>query len=237
MCTVSIVPDANGFRVISNRDERRDRASALQPTITTVGNRAAILPLDPVGGGSWIGVNDTGLVATVLNRYATPLPNRQPARSRGLIVRHALASDSLDAALQSLAMLDATEFQPFRLVLVERQRIGLVVGDGRELASGESRLDRPFMFTASSLGDVFVDMPRRQLFECLMTHSCGQRQGQLLFHRHQWPDKPDISVVMERNDAATVSRTTVDVSDRAVALEYEPLIPGRTVRRLELASC
>jgi hypothetical protein len=173
----------------------------------------------------------------VLNRYATPPQNRQWARSRGLIVRHALASDSIDAALQSLATLDATEFQPFRLVLVERRRIGLVVGDGCEFASGASTLDRPFMFTASSLGDVFVDMPRRQLFECLMTHSCGQRHGQRLFHRHQWPDKTDISVVMQRNDAATVSRTMVDVSDGTIALEYESLIADRTARRVELPSC
>ena len=33
MCTVSIVPLDGGFRVMSNRDERLDRASAFQPQI------------------------------------------------------------------------------------------------------------------------------------------------------------------------------------------------------------
>jgi hypothetical protein len=237
MCTVSIVPDDGGFRLMSNRDERRDRALAVQPRVELFGPRAAIMPIDPVGGGSWIGVNDAGLVAAVVNRHAAPPPDTRSFASRGLIVRHAVACDSLGAAKETVLALDANSFQPFRLVLVQNRRIALVAGDGREFASAESTLERPYMFTASSLGDVFVDSPRRRLFECLMSHSCGRHHGQLLFHRHQWIDKRDISVLMEREDAATVSRTVVDVTERGVALEYESLIPGRPAERVELQPC
>src|SRR4029079_17631075 len=75
MCTVSIVPDGDRFTLMSNRDERRGRAVALQPTVATFGARAAIVPIDPVGGGSWLGVNDAGLVAALLNRHAAPQPD------------------------------------------------------------------------------------------------------------------------------------------------------------------
>ena len=237
MCTVSIVPDGDQFRLISNRDERRDRAVALQPAVETLGARAAILPIDPAGGGSWLGVNDAGLVAALLNRHAAPQRDTRSFCSRGLIVRDALACDSLEAARLAVVALDAAAFQPFRLVLVQGRRIALVAGDGRELTSVESALDRPFMFTASSLGDLFVDLPRRRLFECLMRDPGTRHQGQRLFHRHQWIDKREISVLMERQDAATVSRTVVDVMARRVALEYESLIQHRPAQRVELQPC
>lgn len=237
MCTVSIVPDSDRFRLMSNRDERRDRAVALQPTVETFGARPAIMPIDPVGGGSWIGVNDVGLAAALLNRHSPQPPDARSISSRGQIVRDALACDSLDAARRTVLALDAAAFQPFRLVLVQHRRIALVAGDGRDLASVDAALDRPYMFTASSLGDLFVDSPRRRLFECLMRDPRRRDQGQRLFHRHQWIDKREISVLMEREDAATVSRTVVDVTARGVALEYESLIPSRPAQRVELPPC
>ena len=93
------------------------------------------------------------------------------------------------------------------------------------------------MFTASSLGDFVVDGPRRRLFDWLMVDPSAVASGQSLFHRHQWTDKRDISVVMERADAATVSRTTVDVGRTTITLEYEPLLPLGPPRRYELPTC
>src|SRR5262245_14890005 len=130
MCTVSIVPDDGGFRLMSNRDERRDRGVALQPRREALGSRHAIMPIDPVGGGSWIGGNDAGLVAAVLNRHVEPSRDARSVVTRGLIVRRALACDSLDAALDAVQTSNA--YQPFRLVLVQHRRIALIVGDGRE---------------------------------------------------------------------------------------------------------
>jgi len=237
MCTVSIVPLDGGFRVMSNRDERLDRASAFQPQIERMDSRAVIMPIDPVGGGSWIGVNDAGLVAAVLNRHDGPAPYGASFSSRGALVRRALGCESIEAAMASVEALDPKRFQPFRLVLVQHHRIALVAGDAHEFAHAESTLGQSFMFTASSLGDVFVDLPRRWLFECLMGRAADRLQAQLLFHRHQWPGKREISVLMERGDAATVSRTTIDVRNDGIELEYESLVPCRIARRLALQPC
>jgi hypothetical protein len=236
MCTISIVPVGTGFRVMSNRDERRDRAVASQPRFETLGLRTAIMPIDPTGGGSWIGANDRGLVATILNRHGVrPLPSAS-FTSRGAIVRQALACDSVEAAVESVRTLEATRFRPFRLVLAQKSQLALVVGNGHEIAHVESTLEQPYMFTASSLGDIFVDSPRRRLFECLMEHVGEWLDGQRLFHRHQWPDKREISVLMDREDATTVSRTIVDVGPAGIALEYESLVPFSPAHRLELPS-
>jgi len=240
MCTVSVVPYSGGFRVMSNRDERRDRAVAVHPRIDALESRAAAMPIDPVGGGSWIGVNNAGVVAALLNRHdLRPMPIRTCA-SRGLIVRLALACESVGAAAESVRSLDCGRFRPFRLVLVQAHHIALLGGDARGVAFAESTLDQPYMFTASSLGDVFVDAPRRRLFECLMHHVGDRLDAQRLFHRHQWANRRDVSVLMERDDAATVSRTTIDIGERGIALEYESLIPCRPVEKvekLELSPC
>jgi hypothetical protein len=195
------------------------------------------MPIDPVGGGSWIGVNDAGLVAAVLNRHDGPAASRASFSSRGAFVRCALACESIEAAMASVETLDPTRFQPFRLVLAQDSQIGLVAGNTREFVHAQSTLVQPAMFTASSLGDVFVDLPRRRLFECLMGRSDDRLRAQSLFHRHQWPGRQDISVLMERGNAATVSMTTIDVRNDGIELEYEALIPCRTVQRLGLRPC
>ena len=238
MCTVSIVAHADGLRMISNRDECLDRAIAREPRIVSLGPRLAAMPTDPTGGGSWIGVNNGGLVAAVLNRY--PLAPRATGKqwtTRGALVPMALACESIEAVLASLLRVDAAQFQPFRLVLAHRNDIALIIGDSRELTWASSTLGEPCMLTASSLGDFLVDGPRRRLFDWLMGDPGAPLRGQALFHRHQWADKRDISVVMERGDAATVSRTTVDVSAIGVALQYEPLLPFGPPRRFELPAC
>src|SRR5215831_17491846 len=100
MCTVTIVPHAEGVRVLCNRDEKRTRAQALTVGEHRVGGQYAWFPIDPDSGGTWIGINDCGLVAVLLNR--TTGAHSHPARSsgamltsRGLIVPRVLGATSI----------------------------------------------------------------------------------------------------------------------------------------------
>lgn len=237
MCTVSIVPGEDGFRLVSNRDERRDRAVALHPRVERLASRLSVMPIDPVGGGSWVGVNDAGLVAAVLNRYGDSSAATRSFTSRGAIVRRALGCGSIGEAVESARTLDASRFRPFRPILAQAHHIAIVAGNGCELAAAEWTLYEPRMFTASSLGDVLVDGPRRRLFECLVGGAHDTLDGQRLFHQHQWMDKPEISVLMKRDESATVSRTRVDVGGQGIALEYESLVPCGPPHRVELRPC
>ena len=168
-----------------------------------------------------------GLVATVLNRYnGERAPIDRVHTTRGAIVPMMLACDSVSAALARAKTIDPTRFEPFRLVLVQRCEIALVSIERGEAKQATSTVTGPFMFTASALGDFLVEEPRRRLFEWLMNDPDARLRSQALFHRHQWAAKRDISVLMERDDAATVSRTTIDIGDvvaRGIAVEYESL--------------
>jgi hypothetical protein len=226
MCTVSIVPWEDGFRLTCNRDERRTRAEARPPRRRPAGRSMATYPLDPESGGTWVAVNAAGLAAAILNLNDGPrAPAHRAPRSRGEIVPAIAGCRSLDEALDAALSIDGAAYEPFRLVIAQGRAVAAV---SRERGRAVARVDlrRPVLFTSSSLGDALVEAPRRALFDAMVVGARDWRKGQFRFHRHQWPDRLPMSVCMSRPDAATVSRTTIDATSRGVRLVYEPVEAG-----------
>jgi hypothetical protein len=225
MCTVTVVPHDAGVRVVCNRDERRSRPQALPPRVHKVDGCLAAFPIDPVGRGTWIGINDVGLIVALLNRNGRAtgaVPH--PKRSRGLIARRLLRHGAVDKAWHSVGAIDVSAYAPFSVLLIAGRWIGIATSDGTAFATTVSALDRPMLFTSSSLGDAIVEPPRRRLFERLVIGGRdGWLNGQAAFHRHRWKRRPDISVRMSRVDALTVSHTTADVTRHGRRLLYQPL--------------
>ena len=225
MCTLTIVPHDDGFQLGCNRDERLARPAALPPQVHLTGDLLAAFPIDVPGGGTWVGVNERGLVAAVLNR--TIAGDRRAAAerrcSRGVIARHILATADLDHAVARLMALPLRAFDPFTVVAASGRSLAVITSDGSEYAVTVQPLDRPACFTSSSLGDALVLPPRLELFERAVVRAREPLLMQSSFHSHQWPDRPHLSVQMRRADAATVSRTWINVSTDRVHLAYQSL--------------
>jgi hypothetical protein len=222
---VSIVPLADGCRIVCNRDERRTRPAALAPRAVIIGDRSALFPIDPVSGGTWIGANDACLAFVLLNRGldvpAAPVSRRQ---SRGIIIPPLLAHDRLFVAIEQAMAIDPTRFEPFRLIGLQDSGLIAITSDGRRLSRAVLPTENPLLFTSSSLGDARVEIPRSDLFDRMVVNSrCGFARAQHRFHRHRWLRRPEISVVMIRPDARTVSRTAIDVAAQTVTMRYESL--------------
>jgi hypothetical protein len=84
---------------------------------------------------------------------------------------------------------------------------------------------RPVCFVSSGLGD-WRAQPRLELFEELVVSRGGFSEDQDAFHRHWWEDRREISVLMCREEARTVSITTLDfVRDREPEMRYEAVSP------------
>jgi hypothetical protein len=226
MCTVSVVPLGDGVRMACNRDERLSRPEASRPRLRRAGNRTAVFPVDPVSGGSWIGVNDAGLALALLNRNRPGDARGLAVRSRGTLIPRLLAAGTLAGLRRRLGRIlhsDAPRFEPFTLVAVHRGALGVAINDGRAWSFETRLLTRPIVFTSSSLGDALVTAPRRALFAALVRCSPRPLEGQRRFHRHRWPGRPEISVCLSRPDAATVSRTIVDIRGTRASLSYQSL--------------
>jgi len=263
VCTVTIVPQPDGFRLACNRDESRRRSPALPPVERRYADRRALLPIDPISDGTWIAVNDAGLVLTLLNVYevkrdvgaegerneagegrtanheqlsggrqhdAPPkrLPTGpappvapSPALSRGLIIPSLLHCSGASQAAACAAALDAKTYPAFRLVIVDCTGVAEARGDSRDVHVSARPLGRqPLLFTSSGLGDAVVEAPRRALFDEMFASSTDWPAVQDAFHRHQWPDRPHLSVCMSRPEACTVSHTVVEVQTGHCTMAY-----------------
>jgi hypothetical protein len=225
MCTVTVVPiERQGFRLMCNRDERLERPPASSPQVFVTGSRTAIYPIDPAGGGTWVGVNDMGFAAALLNRHRPDGADfrDRAAISRGAVVPMLLADcDGINAAVRAMRNITLSQFAPFTMIAVSRRQAVVFANNGRELLLESTLVTRPMLLTSSSLGDKYVEAPRRRLFEQLLGIDPTEwLDGQARFHQHRWPHRADISVWMERSDAATVSCSIVDVSPHGVRFRY-----------------
>jgi uncharacterized protein with NRDE domain len=122
MCTFVILrrPDHPWPVIIAaNRDEMADRP--WQPPGRHWADRPNVVGgRDELADGSWLAINDEGVVAAIMNRRGTlgPAPDR---RSRGELVLEALDhADAADAAA-ALAELDPGAYRPFNMVVADNR--------------------------------------------------------------------------------------------------------------------
>lgn len=220
MCTVSIVPRDDGFRLLCNRDERLSRRPAVPPRWRTAGGVTAAYPVDPQGGGTWLAVSEQGLAVALMNR-GPRVPDRR--RSRGEIPLLLIGSESLAAARRRLTRVNVAAYPGFVVVAAWLDQLLIGRSDGRRLTVAGCRLTDPVVFTSSSLGDADAEQARLPLFQSMVVESGAWLAGQSAFHDHHWADRPAFSVRMCRPDACTVSRTRIDIRRNRVAMDYEPL--------------
>lgn len=135
MCTLAIY-----FRVFAdypvvvaaNRDEFLDRA-ALPPT--SLGEQPRIIGgKDLRAQGTWLGINEHGLVAGLLNRrLAESGPNDENLRSRGLLCLDALQHSNAAAALRCVQSQRARDYNGFNLLMASRDAAFVAYNRGGEI--------------------------------------------------------------------------------------------------------
>lgn len=223
MCTVTVLRAGEMLRVACNRDERRDRPAAHPPFITWAGDLQVLTPQDPQGRGTWAAANGAGLVFALLNEHRElAVGGRGRLRSRGLVIPAVADAATLEEVAIQLDDVRPELFGPFRLLAADSHHVVEFSARGGRLTPALHQIDRPLLFTSSSLGDALVDGPRRMLFEQMLDTPWDLAAQQDAFHAHRWRDRPAVSVHMSRPDACTVSTTTVEVTDRDVRMLYHP---------------
>jgi uncharacterized protein with NRDE domain len=122
MCTLIILrrPE-HAWPVIigANRDEMIDRP-ALPPGRHWPDREEVVAGMDLLGGGSWLGVNDWGLAAAILNRHGSLGPDAN-LRSRGELVLEALDHADAVAAASALTQLDPAAYRSFNLIVADNR--------------------------------------------------------------------------------------------------------------------
>ena len=122
MCTLVILRrPGHPWPVIlaANRDEMVDRPWA-PPGRHWPDRPEVVAGLDRSADGSWLGLNDHGVVAAILNRRGTlgPAPGK---RSRGELVLEALDHADALAAAEALADLNPAAYRSFNMVVADNR--------------------------------------------------------------------------------------------------------------------
>jgi len=120
MCTVVIQrrPGRDWPLIVAaNRDEMITRPWR-PPSRHWPDRPEVIAGLDELAGGSWMGLNDFGVTAAILNRAGT-LGSLAGKRSRGELVLDALDHADAATAAAALAQLDPDAYRPFNLILAD----------------------------------------------------------------------------------------------------------------------
>ncbi|MFQ5955772.1 MAG: NRDE family protein [Kiloniellales bacterium] len=122
MCTLVILRRP-GHRwplmLAANRDEMGDRPWR-PPGRHWLDRAEVVAGMDELAGGSWLGINDYGVVAGVLNRRGSlgPAADR---RSRGELVLEALDHGDAREAAEALADLETRSYRSFNLVVADHR--------------------------------------------------------------------------------------------------------------------
>jgi hypothetical protein len=146
------------LQVAANRDEFLARPAS-PPALSADGRWLS--PRDLQAGGTWLGMNASGLFVGVTNRSAGPRDGAR--RSRGLLVVEALESPDAATLHRRLAGLDPSAYNGFHLAYADGTSAGLTWSDGATLRQ-ERLSPGVHVLTEQSLG-AGDDGARRRLIQ------------------------------------------------------------------------
>ncbi len=122
MCTVVLLrrPGHAWPAIIgANRDEAVARP--WRPPARHWPDRPGVLAgLDEEAGGSWMGLNEAGVVAAILNRRGSLGPE-DGKRTRGALVLEALDHDTARKAAAVMAAVDGRAYRSFNMLVADRE--------------------------------------------------------------------------------------------------------------------
>ena len=155
MCTVVLLRRPGHewpLLLAANRDERIDRP--WDPPARHWPDRDEVRAgRDREAGGTWLGLNDHGVVAAILNRSGSLGPEAGK-RSRGELPLEALDHAEARAAADALAGLDAGAYRSFNLVIADNRDAFWIKGEGVGQVEVVPAPDGVSVFTAHDLNDV-----------------------------------------------------------------------------------
>jgi len=227
MCTVTWLHQPNGYQLFFNRDEKKARAAAAPPSVHEREGMHVIYPVDRQEGGTWLGVNERGVVVGVLNHHPPGWEDDGRKRtSRGHLVAALLGSPRAETALDTARAADLSAYRPFILFGLEPGGAFLTFswsGTEAELRTP----DAPCVTTSSfDAGDVVT--ARLAFFRDVCAQTGGPDEGALFaFHQSAQPRGGAYGVCMERDDAQTVSFSHIRVTDDLVRFTYTDGPPCR----------
>lgn len=241
MCSISWewpTVETDVFSILFNRDEQKERPIALPPEVKNINGVKSLMPVDPVGDGSWFAVNEYGLVITLLNLYEVEILPKKLI-SRGLLVKELSGCKSAGEAIKLLEEKtnpdSATSFAPFSLFIFDKKKKSMYFAQWDQKSLVEQNIKNGVehqFFCSSSWNTKEVQIYRNLAYkkyysEALQSKSkfndlrvSGDIELRRKFHKGANQNEKKSSVYMTREKTQTVSVIELIVDNKTISLDY-----------------
>ncbi|WP_199609212.1 NRDE family protein [Flocculibacter collagenilyticus] len=241
MCTMSWFYHDDQLELFFNRDERNTRSKAIPPAVypssaDSANNINSIYAKDPDGNGTWLGVNEQGLVVGLLNHYASMqqpiskqhLPTNAPQNAQ-FISRGQLVLDILNTPKnqleQKLASINWLDYQACYLLILNSSALQSnaykYIWDGKTL----NHRPLPKIVSSSALSSEGVVGQRIKQYTQANPQTIEQH---LAYHRSHLPTKGPMSVCMHHTEGQTQNLSHISVNSQQVTYRYWAGSPCQT---------
>ncbi len=222
MCTVLYIPKESSACFASLRDENPLRPKAKKPAILNADEQTVLAPFDPLGKGTWIGVNNMKNVVVLLNgAYTNHERQKSYAKSRGLIVKELLDSKS---PIIDWSMINFEEIEPFTLVVFSDEHLFELVWDGKEKHRQLLDKEKPRIWSSSTLYDNLQKEARKEKFDNWIAMDPPIHKLSVLDFFKAFRDIENGFLINRNESMKTISYSFLEVNDETARFDYYDLI-------------
>lgn len=221
MCTVVFYPANDKFYFASIRDESPLREKALAPAFYANNALNYISPIDPSGGGTWVGINELQSIVILLNGgKKMHVPFAKSKISRGIIVKDLLTNEM---PLLKWTLLELKDIEPFTLIVWTDNNLFHLVWDGEKKYRSQVSKTEPHIWSSSTLYTKEEKAKREKLFYEWNSNIQEFSEDGLINFFKSYND-PEQGFIMERiNSVKSLSITFIESSAIKTEIHYYDL--------------
>lgn len=232
MCTATLLRTSDTLLLTMNRDEARTRGPERPPACHAADHGLCwAAPADSDKGGTWMAMNNHGLVGCLLNRYQDNAPvGLDVAASRGLILPRLMEERSVSSAQMALdgGALPVDAYPPFTLVLAGPDSAVQVDWRGAGPLLTAAIAPGWALITSSFFEPEKVLPWRRGAFDTWLAAGASMERGVPALHLHCPPGAEAVAPMMSRDISCTrsITQITLDLRAGTAVLRYAPVHEG-----------
>lgn len=224
MCTVSYIPQPDGYLLTTNRDEDPNRETLLPQARMLPGGTQLMAPMDARGGGTWVAADHMGRTACIMNGGLEKHKRKPPYRkSRGLVVLEAFEAPDFDSFLQDA---DPEGIEPFTLLLIEPGRIQRWVWDGRHSHHFQPEPQTAQLWSSATLYTREQHAHKEAYFREALEREGNSREALLRIHGRETPTP----FVLDRQEVRSTSITQMALGAGCMDITHYKFEADETVR-------
>lgn len=219
MCTLTYLPNATGFTLTHNRDERNDREATKGFVTKKINKNEVYFPQDLEGTGTWFSIHEKYTVCVLNGGSKDYVPKPKYRQSRGLVPLHLYDYKTVE---YFHAYYNFDDLEPFTLIIKSIDKLYKLVHDWNETKLFTLDASKPHIWSSTKLYSPEIRAKREQWFQNWMNTTLDYSAATIRdFHLTAGDGDVSNSLQMSRwGILKTVSLTQVYTHQQKAQLYY-----------------